>query len=238
MLSLKRLTSFAAACLVLSCEPVDRDYGEYEPEGPVSYPTPAIVATGAPSVAPCLCMPTCSGKPLLTGGASGCEPTLGGGAMGSIAMRVPGGESFMVTLSGAPAFTVSEFDNGVAASVSGGVKARNFVGPGAPLIRGDVVNLSGTDSVIRFEPTASPSEVNLPSAAAVVGHRLTIKVVAAGGNVVIIKAMFNPSPLMPDDIDGEPLFVMPPGNAVVTVEAHGDMDGIGTDKPGWIVIGR
>lgn len=158
--------------------------------------------------------------------------------MGSIMMRVPDGESFMVALAGAPAVTVAQFDNGVTTSVSGGVKARNFVGPSAPLIRGDVVNLSGTDSVIRFVPTANPSVVNLPSAAGVVGHRLTIKVVAAGGNVVIVKAMFNPSPLTPDDIDGEPDFIMPPGGAVVTVEAHGDMDGVGTDKPGWIVVGQ
>lgn len=237
MLSLKRLTSFAAACLVLSCEPVDRDYGEYEPiETSVPHSNPAVVATETPSVAPCQCMPTCGGKPLLTGGDNGCSPTLAGA--GSISMVVPPTKAFTVIASGAPAASITE--NGAVFGKT--VRARGFVGPNARIAYGPEATLQATDYTLRLQPGNLPTTLHLPLAASVAGQRFVVKIIGSDANVVTFDPAVDPATGLMDnmvDVDGDALLQTSGGNPAITIEAYADTDGQdGPDQPGWIVIGR
>lgn len=237
MLSLKRLTSFAAACLVLSCEPVDRDYGEYAAiEASVTYPSPTVVATGSPPFAPCACVPVCGAKPLLTGGASGCEPTLAGA--GSISMNVPTTKAFVVIASGAPAASISE-DGAVFSKL---VRARGFAGPNSRIAYGPDASLSPNDHTLRLQPGNTQTLLHLPLAASVAGQRFVVKIIGSDANVVTFDPAVDPATGLMDnmvDVDGDAILQTSGGNPAITIEAYDDTDGQdGPDQPGWIVIGR
>src|SRR5688572_26018505 len=103
-----------AFVLLVACSPKERAYAPPAPSAMVAEPmTPPpsrdVIVGGAPTIGvplpppPCSCEPLgCFGEPLVSGGASGCEPTIGTDTIGSVHVRMPGGETFVVWIDGEP----------------------------------------------------------------------------------------------------------------------------------------
>lgn len=244
------LAVVAIISLLISCKPVDRDYGDQAPPSPAEMfapPGATILVTGAPTIGPkeppapstCDCEPppSCGGVPLVTGGDTGCTPTIGSIDMGSVEVRMPLGESFDVWAGDKWLTNVVNDGNETSLSVFGIVSADAYRTGPSPLMYGPVLAVTGEYTTVRFAPSDGvDNTVVLPRAALFPGRRFTVKIVGGGNATVVFQPIFDEFTQLADTIDGMANLSLEGGHPAVTLEAHGDSDGAGPDVAGWDLI--
>jgi hypothetical protein len=263
---MRHLLILLSVLAVIACEPEHRDYSappEPDPiEGAARFPdAPAVIASGAPAAqeqpappdapaASCTCEPTpadeqifsCYGLPIVSGGLSGCEPTLGGDTFGSASIRVPGGETITGYIAGDWIFFAEGYSDTSIFTHRGVTMAKSLYTSASPRWTSDVdlspqhlIPYSMQLSTVRLDASAGPVTVVLPSAAYHAGHRLSFKVVAGvGAEAGAILGAMNPWSGSVEKVDTATGVYLGPGGHVTLEGALDDPSGIGAH---WIVVG-
>lgn len=193
----------------------------------------------------CACgVPQCYGKPVLSGGLGGCTPTLGDDSIGSVDIRMPGGEILTVWQGGIPSmFLDAQPQNGwFLAHFAGVVEGRRFM-EAAPLLMSGYIEVTDEMNTLLVNPQGAMSVVKLPPAIYHAGRIVRVKIVGPG--TVDIKGSVNGWTGLVDPIEGSSAgysMVPTPPHTMPSVElqAYYDDPTASLDVPhetGWAIVG-
>lgn len=116
----------------------------------------------------------------------------------------------------------------------------DVVNHSAPLVYGAIVTLTTAEHTIRLQTGDTPTIVQLPLAASVIGQRWTVKMWGDDANEALFLPATDPETGLMDamnDIDGDSFLSTSGLNPAIVIEAYVDKGDDGP-LPGWMVLSR
>jgi hypothetical protein len=199
---------------LIGCEPPNREYPRpvFIVQEEASLPSSVLILPNDTQQDPvpdppgsvCDCEPlACNGAPIMSGGVGGCTPTLGADDIGSVEIRMPGGETLSVFQGGKLSMYLDAQpqNDWFQATFRGIVSAQRFV-EWAPVFISGYYEIGGYDNTIMVDPQSDTSVIKLPVAMYHAGRIVRVKVIGVGA--VDIKPSVNGFTGLLDEIEGSP----------------------------------
>lgn len=184
---------------------------------------------------PARAAPACYGIPLVSGGSSGCEPTIGADNLSSVDVRMADGETFSVHQGGELALYLEHWNASSSRATFGGdVYARSYVSSSPVFIDG-TLDLTEDMNTVVVDPQGDTVVLRLLPALYYAGRRVTVKVLGSG--FVELHGTKNEYTGLIDNIDTEPALWIEGTQSglshAVTVEAWANNF---TLQSGWVAV--